>query len=724
MSQANMVPVVNNGDGDNNENNNNVNNNNGGADNTNAGNHSGDQELGSGNTSSGNHGEGLENNQAPPPKKKRYNRHSQLQIQELESFFRECPHPDDNQRNALGVQLGLDPVQIKFWFQNKRTQSKNQQERHDNSELRTANNQLKFENQRLKEAIRQASCPKCGGKTAIGEMCFEEHHLRILNARMTEEIKQLSATAETIEKLRGKPVMSHPGMSPPTFEFGMGSNGRDVYGNVGNHSRETTGPADNKPIIMELAVGAMEELLVMAQVAEPLWMGGVDGTSLALNLAEYTRTFRKGLGPRLNGFRTEASRETGIVAMCPIGIVEMLMDENLWSTMFLGIVGRAKNHEQICADAAGNFNGNLQIMSAEYQVLSPLVSTRDSYFVRYSKQQGEGLWTVVDVSIDHLLPNLHPKCRRRPSGCLIQEIHSGYSKVTWVEHVEVDDSAGSYSIFKHLICTGQAFAANRWVAALARQCERISSMLATNFQSVDSGDHITLTNHGKMSMLKIAERVGRSFFNGLTSSMGSTFSGAGGEDIRVMAMKSVDDLGKPPGIILCAATSFWVPVPPNTVFDYLRDETNRAQWDVLCEGEMIQKIAEVINGRDNRNCASLLRKVNTCQTKMMIIQETSTDPTASFVLYAPVDMKSMEIALHGGGDPDFVALLPVGFAILPDGTGQPGGNEGGSLLTVSFQRLVVSGPSGQLSISSVANFENLVRRTVLRIKALFPCQTA
>jgi len=68
-------------------------------------------------------------------------------------------------------------------------------------------------------------------------------------------------------------------------------------------------------------------------------------------------------------------------------------------------------------------------MSAEYQVLSPLVTTRESYFVRYCKQQGEGLWAVVDISIDHLLPNINLKCRRRPSGCLIQEMHSGYSKV-------------------------------------------------------------------------------------------------------------------------------------------------------------------------------------------------------------------------------------------------------------------------------------------------------
>jgi len=59
-----------------------------------------------------------------------------------------------------------------------------------------------------------------------------------------------------------------------------------------------------------------------------------------------------------------------------------------------------------------------------------------------------------------------------------------------VEHVEVDD-AGSYSIFEKLICTGQAFAANRWVGTLVRQCERISSILSTDFQSVDSGDHIS-----------------------------------------------------------------------------------------------------------------------------------------------------------------------------------------------------------------------------------------
>lgn len=39
-------------------------------------------------------------------------------------LFKECPHPDDEQRKELSRELGLEPLQIKFWFQNKRTQMK------------------------------------------------------------------------------------------------------------------------------------------------------------------------------------------------------------------------------------------------------------------------------------------------------------------------------------------------------------------------------------------------------------------------------------------------------------------------------------------------------------------------------------------------------------------------------------------------------------------------
>jgi homeobox-leucine zipper protein len=77
-------------------------------------------------------------------------------------------------------------------------------------------------------------------------------------------------------------------------------------------------------------------------------------------------------------------------------------------------------------------------MTAEFQVPSPLVPTRESYFVRYCKQHTDGTWAVVDVSLDNLRPSPSSRCRRRPSGCLIQEMPNGYSKV--INKIAVTDA--------------------------------------------------------------------------------------------------------------------------------------------------------------------------------------------------------------------------------------------------------------------------------------------
>jgi homeobox-leucine zipper protein len=113
-----------------------------------------------------------------------------------------------------------------------------------------------------------------------------------------------------------------------------------------------------------------------------------------------------------------------------------------------------------------------------------------------------------------------------------------------------------------------------------------------------------------------------------------------------------------------------------------------------------------------------VQNANSNQGNMLILQECCTDATGSYVIYAPVDVVAMNVVLNGG-DPDYVALLPSGFAILPDG-----GGGGGSLLTVAFQILVDSVPTAKLSLGSVATVNSLIACTVERIKAAVAADNA
>lgn len=68
-------------------------------------------------------------------------------------------------------------------------------------------------------------------------------------------------------------------------------------------------------------------------------------------------------------------------------------------------------------------------MYEELQVLSPLVPTREFYILRYCQQIEQGLWAIVNVSYDFPQLASQARCHRFPSGCLIQDMPNGYSKV-------------------------------------------------------------------------------------------------------------------------------------------------------------------------------------------------------------------------------------------------------------------------------------------------------
>ncbi|XP_022140115.1 homeobox-leucine zipper protein MERISTEM L1, partial [Momordica charantia] len=452
-------------------------------------------------------------------KRKRYHRHTQLQIQEMEAFFKECPHPDDKQRKNLSRELGLEPLQVKFWFQNKRTQMKAQHERHENAILKAQNEKLRAENMRYKEALSNTSCPNCGGPSALGEMSFDGQHLRLDNAHLREEIERLNTVAGKYGP--GKPWGSRSHLQShhvPSRTLDLGSVGRlkpQPPDFIGDMLKSVTTEID-KPVIVELAVSAMEEVYTMAQAGETLWVPAPNNSTEILNQDQYLTTYSTGIiGPRILGLTSEASRESSIVAFNHLKLVDILMDVNQWSSIFCGIVSKALTLEVLSPGVGGNYNGALQVMSAEFQVPSPLVPTRENYFVRYCKQQGDGSWAVVDVSLDYLRPTPISKTRRRPSGCLIQQLPNDSSKITWVEHVEVDDRT-VHNLYKRLVTSGLAFGAKRWVATLDRQCQRLANSLATNIPALDIC--VVTGQEGRKSVMKLAERMVRSFCSGVGAS--------------------------------------------------------------------------------------------------------------------------------------------------------------------------------------------------------------
>lgn len=123
---------------------------------------------------------------------------------------------------------------------------------------------------------------------------------------------------------------------------------------------------------------------------------------------------------------------------------------------------------------------------------------------------------------------------------------------------------------------------------------------------------------------------------------------------------------------------------------------------------------------------------------MLILQESCIDSSGALVVYCPVDLPAINIAMSGE-DPSYIPLLPSGFTISPDGRPDQGdgastssasthsgnmGRSGGSLITVAFQILVSSLPSAKLNMESVTTVNNLIGTTVQQIKAALNCPSS
>ena len=87
---------------------------------------------------------------------------------------------------------------------------------------------------------------------------------------------------------------------------------------------------------------------------------------------------------------------------------------------------------------------------------------------------------------------------------------------------------------------------------------------------------------GKRSMMRLAQRMVNIFCGSINLSNGhqwTTLSGLNEVEVRSSLHRSTDP-GQPSGVVLSAAATIWLPVCPQNVFNFFKDERTRPQVNI------------------------------------------------------------------------------------------------------------------------------------------------
>lgn len=635
----------------------------------------------------------------------------------------------------MSQDLGLEPKQIRFWFQNKRTQAKAHNERADNSGLRTENEKIGCENEIMKEALKAFLCQACGGPPPFGEERLQE--LRVENAHLREERERVSSL---LANYIGKPVsqidfLAPLTAAPPSLFAAEGMGNRLSHLDLNLRISDTVlfpyqfnGVTEmEKTRMSETVASAMDELIKLLRANEPLWVKSPNDGRYVIHHDSYEELFHRAAQIKSSSAQIESSKDSTLVGMSAMQLVEMFLDSNRWADLFPRIVTKARTIQVLETGMVGTKHGALLLMYAEMHILSPLVAPRKFYFLRHCQKIEAGQWAVVDVSYDFL--KQVSRTWKLPSGCMIQDMSNGCSKVTWVEHVEVDDKSQTHRLFRDLIYGSAAYGSDRWVTSLERMCERL--LMEQNVPT-HVGGVITMPQ-GRRSIMKLSERMVKSFCSNLSmtgKSDPSQFSEVNIRGVRISVRKSTEP-GHPTGIVLGAACSLWLPLPCDTVFGYLRDDQKRPQWDVLCCKSLVAKVGHISTGNNPGNYISIIRPCIPTES-MLILQEFCTDALGSSLIYAPLDFSAMHAATSGVYT-SYIPILSSGFIVSGDGRPKTGGDgassssddarSGGSILTVAFNILASTSTSmnKDANVEGMAKINTLITSTVKKIKAAFNC---
>ncbi|KAK9937089.1 hypothetical protein M0R45_013906 [Rubus argutus] len=577
------------------------------------------------------------------PKNQRY---SHVQIKALESFLAVHPTPTYEQKFLLSQQIGLTMKKINKWILRHKAPVIQSDEQliaeliSRNEELLKEIEELKMQNRILINALQAGNCPQCGGPVPPPDV---QQQPRVGVNPPQPEFLEVSSDDSIDQELLWGDIRDY--MPTSTERSLMLLPSEDLPG----PAHDLVGvPAEE---VSSIVRRAKDELIFMATAGYPLWIAS-DSNAFhpeTLNFGEYLRMSQRGIPAPF--FQSEASRDTATIRASPITIVQTLMEVDQWLHIFCSMVTER-----------------------------PDPGAREAQFVRYSHQQLDGSWIIVDVSVDELRqfhrPLTRSVCRKRPSGCLIRDMQNGSSLVTWVENVDVREKEDEvHAILKPFVESSFAFGASRWIAILQRQAERFIYATGINISPSDA----LISPEGRRSLTMTANKMVVSFCNDICNSTYHHWTSSNKTRLKTMEVKTNKrrgDPGKPPGLHRTAGCTVELISSHNRVFDYLSDIQNRPQWERMSSGSSVQAL------------------------------ECCTDATGSYVIFAPISPDVFQSMLYGVDQE--VPLMPFGFSILPNVSGSI---LDGTLLTMVFQ-ITVKNVSSKQAVEVVTQ---IVKEALQRI---------
>ncbi|XP_066310043.1 homeobox-leucine zipper protein TF1-like [Miscanthus floridulus] len=636
----------------------------------------------------------------PQPNKRSLHRVTSQQLEILEGFFSVCAHPDDNQRRQLSESTGLLLHQVKFWFQNKRTHVKHLSGREENYRLKVENDTLKEENNRLRQlqsnAPAPAPCPRCINDPGHLLLEKEVERLKDLNQMLQQELQLLQSTVNEIPM----PMDSASGA------FHLDPSLENVF--VVQHDEQ---------MLANLTQNAAQELLILANPNSPLWLNVPGGSFETLNMVAYAQTFPGQMGVDTMALKTEATRASAVVMLEPKSLVEFLMDAESYGTMLPGLVSSAATTKVYSCPTGREeyYDGAMQMMTVELVFPSPLVAARKCTFVRYCKRlEQQGAIAVVDVSLDD-----GARCRKMPSGLLIQPIRYNSCKVTAIDHVLVDGT-NTHGLFEPCP-SGLLFGARRRVTSMARQCARIRDVFhVTNCT-------LNVTSRGRKTIMKLADNLLANFTSSVAAYPEDAWTvqcGLGTEqDIKIMYKTQNESSSSSHTAVVCASASFLVPLHMEKAFDLLKNNMLRAKWDVLVNGGSVKEEVRVANGTGSNDAVSILHVKHghgANRDTMMILQNTCYDASGAFMVYSSLDKQLMEI-IGDNQAMSNISLFPAGFSLVPltDPAGHDGARiaqPGATVMTAGFQILMKLAHGTGLCPRSVTSAVKIMTDNIANIK--------